>query len=104
MNCEDCGKDLAGKRADARFCNDACKKRWVRKQKPPGKRGRPPKRPENELAAEVVKKVKAAKAVPEVRVPASTLLSRLTVKLPSADTRGPVPAKKKSQPKGGQES
>jgi hypothetical protein len=57
----------------------------------------------NKLARETLKKrAKSAKAVPEVRVPAANLLSRLTVKLPSTDTRGPAPAKKKpeSKPKG----
>lgn len=43
MNCLYCDKDLAGKRVDARFCDDSCKKRWQRKQKPSGKRGRPRK-------------------------------------------------------------
>jgi hypothetical protein len=30
--CLDCGADLAGKRADAQFCDGTCKKRWQRKQ------------------------------------------------------------------------
>lgn len=107
MNCEQCGEELVGKRADARFCNDTCKKRWVRAQKPPGKRGRPRKRPENELAAEVVSKVKAPKPVMEVRVPAADVLSRIRP-LPSSAPAIPrgvpivAPSKKKAQPKGDQ--
>jgi hypothetical protein len=30
--CLDCGSDLAGKRADAQFCDGTCKKRWQRKE------------------------------------------------------------------------
>lgn len=57
MNCEDCGKELEGKRVDARFCNDTCKKRWQRKQKPTGKRGRPKKSTSH--VTELKKRVKA---------------------------------------------
>jgi hypothetical protein len=35
--CLDCGADLAGKRADAQFCDGTCKKRWQRKQVKPDK-------------------------------------------------------------------
>lgn len=107
MKCEDCDKELVGKRVDARFCDDLCKKRWQRKQKPPGKRGRPPKNPDNELAREIVlKRVKVAKPVVEPpKPPPATVFSLLKSKLAKKDTRGPVQAKKQpAKGKGGIES
>lgn len=101
MNCNECGKELVGKRVDARFCDDLCKKRWVRKQKPPGKRGRPPKNPDNALAVEALKKrVPVARPAPVVTNPApAAVFGLLKSKLARKDTRGPIQKKSKEAPK-----
>lgn len=92
--CVQCGKDLSGKRADARFCGEKCKKRWQRAD-------------ENALARESIRKrVKVLTPPEETRIPASKVLGMLKSRIPSAPVipRGtPIvaPSRKKAQPKGG---